>query len=220
MTLPAWLRAVLPDGTAETWEQVRSVVPDFAYLVGGTAIAVHLRHRVSRDLDFFLAEDTDLEALRQQLEAIGRLAVTLHTDDTLHGLFNRTRIQFLSAVHPPAGAGATGRGRGDPSCGDRRPPRDEAEGDRRSRRAARFFDLKVIETEAGRFAEEGLGLFVRRYRPRDADAAVRHLLLGLGYFEDVADDPFLPETREQILGYWQRRQPEIALRLNRTGGLR
>lgn len=83
-----------------------------------------------------------------------------------------------------------------------------------------FFDLKVIETEAGRFAEEGLGLFVRRYRPRDADAAVRHLLLGLGYFEDVADDPFLPETREQILGYWQRRQPEIALTLNRTGGLR
>jgi hypothetical protein len=49
---------VLPDGTAETWEQVRSVIPDCAYLVGGTAIAVHLRHRVSRDLDFFLAEDT------------------------------------------------------------------------------------------------------------------------------------------------------------------
>ena len=62
MTLPAWLRAVLPDGTAETWEQIRSVVPDCAYLVGGTAIAVHLRHRVSRDLDFFLAEDTNLEA--------------------------------------------------------------------------------------------------------------------------------------------------------------
>jgi len=219
MTLPAWLRAVLPDGTAETWEQIRSVVPDCAYLVGGTAIAVHLRHRVSRDLDFFLAEDTDLEALRQQLEAIGRLAVTLHTDDTLNGLFNRTRIQFLGAVHQrmlePL---AEVEGIRVAGIGDLLATKLKVIGDRGELRD--FLDLKVIETEAGRFAEEGLGLFVHRYRPRDADAAVRRLLLGLGYFEDVADDPFLPETREQILGYWQRRQPEIALTLNRTGGLR
>lgn len=98
MSLPAWLRAVLPGDTAATWERFHSVVPDVAYLVGGTAIAVHLRHRVSRNLDFFLAEVTDLDVLRQQLEAIGRLAVTLHTEDTLNGLFNRTRTQFLSAV--------------------------------------------------------------------------------------------------------------------------
>lgn len=43
-----------------------------------------------------------------------------------------------------------------------------------------YFDAKVIETNGGRRAEEGFGLFVRRYRPRDAKAAVRHLLLALG----------------------------------------
>ncbi|MQA13767.1 MAG: hypothetical protein GEV09_06205 [Pseudonocardiaceae bacterium] len=76
MTLPGWLRAVLPAGTAQTWAAIRAVVPDAAYLVGGTAIAVHLQHRVSRDLDFFLSEAADLTAIRHQLEAIGRLAVT------------------------------------------------------------------------------------------------------------------------------------------------
>lgn len=217
MNLPAWLRVVLPGDTAETWEKICSVVPPCAYLVGGTAIAVHLQHRVSRDLDFFLAEETDLKALRQQLEPIGRLAVTLHTHDTLNGLFNRTRIQFLSAVdqrilEPPIvveGIRVAG-------IADLLATKLKVIGDRGELRD--FFDLKVIETQAGRLAEEGLGLFLRRYHPQGADAAIRHLLLGLGYFDDVADDPFLPETREQILGYWQRRQPEIARALDRSGG--
>ncbi len=219
MTFPAWLRAVLPGGTAETWEKIRPVLPEVAYLVGGTAVAVHLRHRVSRDLDFFLAEETDLGALRQRLEAMGQLAVTLHTDDTLNGLFDRTRIQFLSAVdqrvlEPLAkveGIRVAG-------IGDLLATKLKVIGDRGELRD--FFDIKMIETEAGRLAEEGFGLFVRRYRPRDVDGTLRHLLLGLGYFEDVVDDPFLPETREQIIGYWQRRQPQIALALDRTGGLR
>ncbi len=63
VSLPAWLRAVLPGDTAQTWETICSIVPPSAYLVGGTAIAVHLRHRVSRDLDFVLAEETDLTGL-------------------------------------------------------------------------------------------------------------------------------------------------------------
>jgi hypothetical protein len=53
---------------------------------------------VSRDLDFFLAGLTDLAAVRHELEDLGRFAVTLHSEDTLNGLFNGTRIQFLSAT--------------------------------------------------------------------------------------------------------------------------
>lgn len=97
MTFPAWLRAVLPDDMATTWMTIRSVVPDGAYLVGGTAVATHLRHRVSRDLDFFLPGATDLAALRRRLEDVGRLAVTRQDEGTLNGLFNGTRIQFLDA---------------------------------------------------------------------------------------------------------------------------
>jgi hypothetical protein len=215
MTLPAWLRAVLPGDTAHTWETIRPVVPEAAYLVGGTAIAVHLRHRVSRDLDFFLAQPADLGSVRRELDGIGRFSVTLHTDDTLNGLFNGTAVQFLSATDqqvlepltvieeiPVAG------------LGDLLATKLKVIGDRGELRD--YYDTKVIEIQGGRLAEEGLGLFVRRYRPRDPDASVRHLLLGLGYFDDVADDPFLPENREQILGYWRRRQPEIARSLGRS----
>jgi hypothetical protein len=215
MTLPVWLRAVLPGDTADTWEAIRGVVPDAAYLAGGTAIAVHLRHRVSRDLDFFLAGLTDLAAVRHELEDLGRFAVTLHSEDTLNGLFNGTRIQFLSATDQQVLEPLTlVEGIRVSGLGDLLATKLKVIGDRGELRD--YYDTKVIETQAGRVAEEGLGLFVRRYRPRDPDAAVRHLLLGLGYFDDVADDPFLPESREQILGYWRRRQPEITRSLGRS----
>jgi hypothetical protein len=50
------LRAFLPPDTAETWQTIAPLVPPVAYLGGGTAIAVHLEHRTSRDLDFFFHE--------------------------------------------------------------------------------------------------------------------------------------------------------------------
>ena len=51
MSLPGELTRILPEDTARTWTSIRDVVPTAAYLGGGTAIAIHLQHRVSRDLD-------------------------------------------------------------------------------------------------------------------------------------------------------------------------
>jgi hypothetical protein len=41
--LPDWLRALLPEDTQNTWEVIRGSLPSEAYLVGGTAIAVHFQ---------------------------------------------------------------------------------------------------------------------------------------------------------------------------------
>jgi len=51
MTLPVWLRAVLPGDTADTWEAIRGVVPDAAYLAGGTARSGPRVHGRSRQPD-------------------------------------------------------------------------------------------------------------------------------------------------------------------------
>jgi len=61
------LRAFLPPETAATWRAIAPLVPPHAYLGGGTAIAVHLEHRTSRDLDFFFhhrSVDLDEMALK------------------------------------------------------------------------------------------------------------------------------------------------------------
>ncbi len=77
-----------------------------------------------------------------------------------------------------------------------------------------YFDLMTIEGGAGISAEEGLGLYVARYHPRDRRGALEHLVRALGYLEDVADDPSLPASRGAIERYWHRRAPDVARSLS------
>jgi hypothetical protein len=72
-----------------------------------------------------------------------------------------------------------------------------------------YFDLMTIEQRAGRTADEGLALFIARFQPQYPQQAINHILLGLGYFDDVDPDDALPVPRSQIVDYWTRRQPEI-----------
>ena len=214
MALPAELVEVLTDDTARTWELIAPVVPEGAYLAGGTALAVHLHHRVSRDLDFFLARPVDLDEVTAALQSRGPFAVTLRDEGTLNGVFSETAVQFLSAenqrqLEPTTTvAGVEVAGIGDilamklKVIGDRGELRD-------------YFDVMQIERQAGRTAEEGLGLYMARYGIPSEHVTVRHIVNGLGYFGDVADDEALPVGRDEIVAYWQRRQPELIRNIGR-----
>jgi hypothetical protein len=48
-----------------------------------------------------------------------------------------------------------------------------------------YFDLMTIEQQTGRLVDEGLALFLERFQPEYPDQAINHILLGLGYFDDV-----------------------------------
>ena len=218
MSLPGWLNALLGE-TALAWEQVAPLVPSEAYLGGGTALAVHLRHRPSRDLDFFFHEPLDLDQLLRRLRSRGPFAVTGQAAGTLNGLFGTTRLQFLQAglerperrlepTIPVAGLHVAG-------LGDLLAMKLNAIAGRAQLRD--YFDLMTIEQQAGRSVEEGLALFLARYQPAHTEAAITPILLGLGYLDDVADDPFLPVERDTIAGYWQGRQPQIVAAIERYG---
>jgi hypothetical protein len=219
VSLPDWLRALLPGDAAATWERIAPLVPAEAYLGGGTAIAVHLRHRESRDLDFFFHEALDLDRLQARLRARGPFAVTERSAGTLTGLFGETRLQFLQAglvrperrlepTTPVAGLHVAG-------LGDLLAMKLNAIAGRGQLRD--YFDIMTIEQQGGRSVEEGLALFLARYQPDHAESAITPILLGLGYLDDVADDPFVPVERGGIARYWQRRQPEIVAAVERFG---
>lgn len=213
MALPEQVRRVLPTDAARTWETVAALVPAAAYLGGGTAVAIHFGHRVSRDLDFFYHHDSiDLDELARELARRGRFAVTQRAPGTLNGLFSGTRLQFLHAdegrpqrlLEPPqmvAGVSVAG-------VSDLMAMKLKVIGDRGELRD--YYDLMIIERETGRTAEEGLSLFLARYSPQSPDAAVAHIVRGLGYFGDVDEDKALPLPREEIMAYWVARQPAIA----------
>jgi len=46
--LPKSVQDILPGYTAKAWPKIVPYVPEGGYLAGGTAIAVHLGHRISR----------------------------------------------------------------------------------------------------------------------------------------------------------------------------
>lgn len=213
--LPEHLRRLLPADTVDVWNALGPVVAGRFHLLGGTAIAAHLGHRASRDLDFFATEAFAPDALADRLRRLGAFAVTDAGPGTLSGLLDRTRLQFLDASdqhpieEPTMIASVAVAGLGDllatklKVIGDRGELRD-------------YFDLIALE-RAGRRVEEGLGLFLARYRPTAPEAAILHIVRGLGYLADVTDDPALPLPRAEIERYWTARAPGIAASLDWLG---
>ncbi len=71
------------------------------YLVGGTAIALHIGHRRSIDFDLFTQSDLRKSAINRKLEAFPFKKVRLFEDiDQLHLIMNRIKITFLSFPYP------------------------------------------------------------------------------------------------------------------------
>ncbi|WP_341729579.1 nucleotidyl transferase AbiEii/AbiGii toxin family protein [Brooklawnia sp.] len=200
----ASIREILPRGTAEAWATIIPAVPECAYLAGGTALAVHLKHRISRDLDFFTEREFDVDQLAAQLSELGSFAPTLLATGTLNGIFDRTKIQFLEASSQRnVEAPAVLAGIRIASVPDLMATKLKVIGDRGALRD--YFDIMTIEQQTDISVENGLELFIQRYQPKVPDAAIAHLLRGLGYMDDVVDDPGLPVPRKTIEDYWAAR---------------
>lgn len=212
MTLAPELAAILPADTAQSWEQLVPLVPGTAYLAGGTAVAVHLKHRVSRDLDFFFHEHSvDIDALAKKLGATGKFAVTFQDEDTLNGLYSETKVQFL---HTDAG-GPTRlleqpqlvEGLWVAGIADLIATKLKVLPQRAALRD--YYDLMEIERLTGVTVDVGLTYFHARFQPKDAKQQVSAIILALAGFDDVDEDELLPVGRSEIERYWNGRQPEV-----------
>ena len=214
--LPPELRAVLPQATQEAWLRIAPVVPHGGYLAGGTAIAVHLGHRISRDLDFFLSEPFDPHLLARQLIRVGDFAPTLTAPGTLNGMLGRAKVQFLDArTQRVLGPLRRVAGIDVADLSDLLATKLKVIGDRGELRD--YYDIEVIEERTTLTVEQGIALYVARYHPDPPEPSVAHIVRALGYLDDVADDPALPVPRARIVDYWTRRQGEVAGALDPTG---
>ncbi len=215
--MPAQVRAMLPVDTAATWAAIAPLMPASAYLVGGTALTVHLQHRVSRDLDFSLERREDLDALWAVFQSAGQVMATERTAKTLNCLFNATRLQVLDAstqrlIRPTTQVAGVRVA----SVEDIMATKVKVIVNRGELRD--YFDLMQIERQAGYQVESGIALAISKYQPEDAATFVYTVLKALGSFSDVADDPGLPVDREEIEEYWIARQLLVARRLDAFGG--
>jgi hypothetical protein len=74
------------------------------YLASGTALALHLGHRRSRDLDFYTREPLQAEIVAKQLEQAGRFTISLlkHPHTTLD-TFNDVKMSLFFYDYPLIG---------------------------------------------------------------------------------------------------------------------
>ena len=56
------------------------------YLAGGTAVALHLGHRRSFDLDFFTPEHFSIDRILETLKALGKVDIIQTDEDTFTGM--------------------------------------------------------------------------------------------------------------------------------------
>jgi hypothetical protein len=152
------------------------------YLGGGTAVALHLGHRRSYDLDWFTGERIgDAATLLAQLRGDGvRLSATHLGPGTLHGSLYRTRVSLLEYRYPALKTplDAPGLRCRVASLEDLACMKLSAVAQRGSRKD--FVDGYAIARERIPLAGM-LSLYVRRYHMED----FAHVLYGLAYFDDA-----------------------------------
>ncbi|MBA2317147.1 MAG: nucleotidyl transferase AbiEii/AbiGii toxin family protein [Euzebyales bacterium] len=203
---------VLPPAAAHVWPKVVAALPAGAYLVGGTALAVRLAHRMSADLDVFVPARFDTGRVRRALERCGVLVVTqADADTTLNALLDGARVQFLAAIgqrnldHPDLFDGMPVAGIRDllatklKVIGDRGELRD-------------YVDVMTIEQRTAHTIELGLGYYAERYAVGAHHTSLTHIVRAMVTFDDVADDPTIGD-RADVERFFRARHPAVVASL-------
>lgn len=207
---PAGTEAVLSSSARAAWAAVRDLLPPGAYLAGGTAIAVRLKHRRSEDLDFFTSTPLDVEALYDSLVESVAVFETLRISPKAANLavvIGSTKVEFSDASANPltepteriAGVEVAG-------IGDLLAMKLSAVTKRKQLRD--YEDLYAIEQMVGRRVEEGLAIAARRYRLRDTASFVV-FETALGRVSECGPDPLVVTPRDVLVTYWLRRAAEV-----------
>jgi hypothetical protein len=206
---------VLPEHTISAWKALRPILPKELYLGGGTAVAVHLHHRESRDLDFFFHDGSvDLPALAEKLRG-QRVAITLESEGTLHALRGETKVEIFHVdtqrlLRPTS----TFNGLRIASLEDLIAMKLKVVGDRGELRD--YYDLKLIEEEGGITIEDGIAFFLERYDASPSSDALQHVVRALGYLGDIEEDDRLPVKRDELADWWAARQARLIRHLARN----
>ncbi|MBE3573816.1 MAG: nucleotidyl transferase AbiEii/AbiGii toxin family protein [Moorella humiferrea] len=150
------------------------------YLAGGTALALHLGHRLSEDLDFFSPGTVDTLILKQRLQDLGNFQLLEEKWGTLHGIFQETKVSFLYYRYPLLFPIAQFWGCPVASPEDIAPMKIEAIASRGSRKD--FYDLYFITREV---ADLRRCLEFYRLKFAGTNFNLYHVLKSLTYFADA-----------------------------------
>jgi hypothetical protein len=198
----------LPAGVATALKKLRPVLPDGLYLAGGTALALRLGQRMSKDLDFFFhGTAVNIDQLEEMLLGLGSV-VEARGPGTLRGYVSTTKVEFFQddlgaplrqLEEPEKIAGISVAGLKDLMAMKLKVLAERGE-------LRDYFDVKCIDEDGAVSLEAGVALFLERYGLDRASDALSHLVRAFGYLDDVDEDESLPMSKGALALWWQARQ--------------
>ncbi len=198
----------------DVWPVVAGVLPEGAVLMGGTGLAIWLRHRRSADLDLFTPARLDPARILSALSEAGDFVYVEATERMIRGTLNSVNVDIVAqegvaTLGPPLAVSGLRVG----SLQDITAAKFDALVGRKQMRD--FVDVMFIETQGGIGLEQGIMLYFRRNGLDLHPAEVRGVLQHLVDFGHLEDDPAMAEVfgdgiRDRVEGHFRSRQPEVA----------
>jgi len=189
------------------------------YLAGGTAVGVHLGHRISLDLDLFsYDEEVDLEGVRRELSRrCPDAEIVAMTDAAMTVRLDETEVDIVRYPYPPIGPLLT-EPLGFPLAGldDLAAMKLSAIARRGIRRD--FWDLyEILRSEGGPTLAAAARAYLRRFGRGEAD--LYHVARALTYFADAEREPAYPRgltSRKwgQIKRFFRAQTPQLLAALD------
>ncbi len=179
---------VLPSTTVNALARLRRARVIASFLLGGgTALALQLGHRLSKDLDFFARVAFTEERLVQRLVACCDFQLARRGKGTVGGWIEDTWLSFLYAPFPLLDTpkevpDLTLRLLSLPDLAAMKVLAVAQRGSRRD-----FIDLYVLHHQAGLSLEQAVVWFRQKYADQNYNLA--HVLRALGYLEDAESEP-------------------------------
>jgi hypothetical protein len=197
------------NGTIEQLFRDLRQVPLLApfYLAGGTGLALHLGHRRSVDLDFFLAEHFNEDSLIQKLQHLKGFALVSKESATIHATVRETKVSFITYEYPLLFPFQSFLGTkvADPrEIGCMKISAIASRGTKRD-----FIDLYAVSQQFG--LEHCLDWFERKFLQTNYSKI--HVLKSLSFFDDAEKDPMphmlVSLSWAEVKRFFQREAPRL-----------
>ena len=205
---------LLPDGTISVWPRVAAALPGGNVLMGGTGLAIWLRHRRSEDLDIFCPGRLDIDSVVSALSAAGEFTLRDASERLVRGVVDGVNVDIVGEdgayrLAPPLEID----GLRVASLQDITAGKFGAITGRKQMRD--LVDVMFIETDGGIRLEQAIMLHFRRYGIALQYSEVNGVLRHLVDFSHLDDDPAMEESfgediRTRVEEFFRSRQPQVA----------
>jgi hypothetical protein len=157
------------------------------YLAGGSAVAVHLQHRRSDDLDLFSARrDVDLETIAEEIASLPGVTIVSATDTAIKLRLGNVPVDVVRYPYPLLRQASPGpEGFPVATLLDLAVMKLAAIASRGIHRD--FWDLHEILTRSQITLDRALDAYIKRFGVKKSD--VYHVLEALTYFHDAEQEP-------------------------------